>query len=284
MEIETVRAYRGKSQIHGKRNKALRIRQRRRNARIFILSVILCTLGGVFSVMRYRESVPVLSSEKIAVIKDSSKWQDIFSRQEDYPQTLLDDLERNPEMLDFVAGYPDAEAEVRGGITMLESMERCPLFIQWDERWGYVPYGSSNIGISGCGPTCLSMVIFSMSRDKGATPDMLAQRAMDEGYYVKDVGTAWSFMTDIVGAYGISVNQFGSLKEEAMADRMKDGDLLICAMGPGDFTDQGHFIVISGYSKDGFLVKDPFSYTNSNREWSYDILSSQIQQIWVYSS
>lgn len=234
--------------------------------------------------MRYRESVPVLSSEKIAVIKDSSKWQDIFSRQEDYPQTLLDDLERNPEMLDFVAGYPDAEAEVRGGITMLESMERCPLFIQWDERWGYVPYGSSNIGISGCGPTCLSMVIFSMSRDKGATPDMFAQRAMDEGYYVKDVGTAWSFMTDIVGDYGISVNQFGSLKEEAMADRMKDGDLLICAMGPGDFTDQGHFIVISGYSKDGFLVKDPFSYTNSNREWSYDILSSQIQQIWVYSS
>ena len=284
MEIETVRAYRGKSQIHGKRNKALRIRQRRRNARIFILSVILCTLGGVFSVMRYRESVPVLSSEKIAVIKNSSKWQDIFSRQEDYPQTLLDDLERNPEMLDFVAGYPDAEAEARGGITMLESMERCPLFIQWDERWGYVPYGSSNIGISGCGSTCLSMVIFSMSRDKGATPDMLAQRAMDEGYYVKDVGTAWSFMTDIVGDYGISVNQFGSLKEEAMADRTKDGDLLICAMGPGDFTDQGHFIVISGYSKEGFLVKDPFSYTNSNREWSYDILSRQIQQIWVYSS
>ncbi len=34
---------------------------------------------------------------------------------------------------------------------------------------------------------------------------------------------------------------------------------LICAMGPGDFTGNGHFIVVTGYDGEGFSIRDPNS-------------------------
>lgn len=102
------------------------------------------------------------------------------------------------------------------------------------------------MGISGCGPTCLSMVLYSLTGDKNLTPDMLAQRAMEDGYYVEGVGTSWLFMGDIAREYGITVNQFPSADLRQMEETVDNGGLIICAVGPGDFTDEGHFIVIRG--------------------------------------
>ena len=73
------------------------------------------------------------------------------------------------------------------------------------------------------------------------------------------------------------------LGEQEMADRLKDGNLIICAMGPGDFTNSGHFIVIYDYSRKKFSVNDPFSYTNSSKKWEYTTLISQCQQMQVYA-
>ena len=77
---------------------------------------------------------------------------------------------------------------------------------------------------------------------------------------------------------------YTTLGEQEMADRLKDGNLIICAMGPGDFTNSGHFIVIYDYSRKKFSVNDPFSYTNSSKKWEYTTLISQCQQIWVYAA
>ena len=84
--------------------------------------------------------------------------------------------------------------------------------------------------------------------------------------------------------YGVIASQFDMLGEQEMADRLKDGNLIICAMGPGDFTNSGHFIVIYDYSRKKFSVNDPFSYTNSSKKWEYTTLISQCQQIWVYAA
>ena len=85
-------------------------------------------------------------------------------------------------------------------------------------------------------------------------------------------------------AYGHGAKEIVSiLNETEMQARLDDGNLIICSMGPGDFTDQGHFIVIRGYSGSGFYVNDPFSRTNSKKVWKYETLSGQVQQIWVYA-
>ena len=67
----------------------------------------------------------------------------------EYPQSLIELLERNPETEDFVLGYPFHEAQAYD-LTGI-SREEVPLFLQWDSRWGYSRYGSDCIGITGCG-------------------------------------------------------------------------------------------------------------------------------------
>lgn len=261
----------------------LKKRKRRIRLKIFLIAAILCM--GVSGVSIYQSRTYAIPPYAESMeIRESAGWQKVFSEGDIYPESLRNALKKNSELLNFVLGYPYAGTEARGGIHFWERLEKCPLFLQWDARWGYVPYGTSVIGVSGCGPTCLSMVIYSLTRDRSATPDKLAARAMEEGYYVRDVGTAWSFMADIVSDYGISVSQFTCLEEAELKDRLDDGNLVICSMGPGAFTDQGHFIVIRDYSENGLLVNDPFSRMNSSKAWTYDTLSTQCRQMWVYSS
>ena len=184
----------------------------------------------------------------------------------------------------IVEGYNDVHKKSSEGLTFEERKKKVPLFIQWDKRWGYEPYGTSDIGISGCGPTCMAMVIYSLNRNTEATPLVLAQKSMNEGYYVEGIGTSWKFMREAALDYGVIASQFDMLGEQEMTDRLKDGNLIICAMGPGDFTNSGHFIVIYDYSRKKFSVNDPFSYTNSSKKWEYTTLISQCQQIWVYAA
>ena len=261
-------------------------KQQKKNKRkeiIWYSVFLIVILTGIFIISERDDSL-VLTETKRNQIINSNEWKEIFEHSEDYPPVLLEDLKRNPELLDFVKKYPVEQTAQEAGLTFREKLKKYPLFIQWDERWGYQPYGQSNIGISGCGPTCMAMVIYSLTRNSDALPDMLAQEAMTGGYYIMGTGTAWSFMNECASAYGVIASQFASLEQWELEDRLEDGNMIICAMGPGDFSAQGHFIVIYDYTSDGFCVNDPFSYTNSSKKWDYATLSSQWQQIWVYAA
>ena len=53
-------------------------------------------------------------------------------------------------------------------------------------------------------------------------------------------------------------------------------------MGPGDFTDGGHYIVLTGHSDAGFSICDPNSPKRSAQTWTYDRLKDQIRNIWAF--
>lgn len=179
-----------------------------------------------------------------------------------------------------MADYFTAEKTVQGGFTEDELKQDTPLFMQWDSRWGHVPYGDSNIGIAGCAPTCLSMVIFALTGNADATPDAIAAYSMENGHYVSGVGTAWSLITEAGKEYGVSISELG-LDEDAMKRQLDYGGELILSMRPGDFTTTGHFIVIYDYDENGFFVNDPYSRARSSRQWTYKTLKGQIKNIWV---
>lgn len=220
--------------------------------------------------------------EKLQVLaQDSSSIAAVYMDMASYPPELLKALTLNPEMLDFVMGWPDSDGSVTGGFNDAELQMTHPLLMQWDSRWGYYPYGESNIGLAGCGPVCLSMVIFSLTGNEDATPDKLADYSMKNGHYVAGVGTAWSLMTAAPTAYGVSSKALG-LDESAMKQQLDQGGMIICAMRPGDFTTTGHFIVIYGYDKDGFLVNDPNSRERSGKTWSFSTLKGQIKNLWGF--
>ena len=189
-------------------------------------------------------------------------------------------MANNPEMADFVSGYPDRN-RVTGGITASEREQEFPLFLQWDRRWGYESYGDSCIGLAGCGPTCLSMVLFYLTRDETYTPDKIAAYSVENGYYVEGTGTSWVLMEDVAKLYGIKVNSVSSTANNMRAV-LDNGGIIICAMGKGDFTISGHYVVIYGYDNEGFMVNDPNCVARSSRRWAFSEIENQIKSIWVY--
>lgn len=200
-----------------------------------------------------------------------------------YPDNMLEALANNPEMADFVSGYPEAEKGAAGGLTEQEKKQEYPLFLQWDPRWGYASYGDdSNIGLAGCGPVSLSMALYYLTKDDTLTPDKIASYSMEHGYYMSGTGTAWALMKEVPPLYGVKVNQPG-INEQIMKAELDKGNVIICAMRPGDFTAAGHFIVIYGYDKKGFKVNDPNCVARSRRSWSYEQIGNQIKNLWSFS-
>lgn len=210
----------------------------------------------------------------------SSLIEGIYQNHSRYPKELLAALANNPEMADFVSGYPD-QNEMTGGITASEKEQEFPLFLQWDKRWGYESYGDSCIGLAGCGPTCLSMVLFYLTRDEMYTPDKIAAYSVENGYYVEGTGTSWVLMEDVAKLYGIKVNSISSTANNMRAV-FDNGGIIICAMGKGDFTISGHYIVIYGYDNEGFMINDPNCVARSGRRWTFSEIETQIKSIWVY--
>lgn len=199
-----------------------------------------------------------------------------------YPESMLTALANNPEMADFVSGYLDENGRTVEGLTYLEREQEYPLFLQWDTRWGYLPYGDDSIiGLSGCGPTCMSMILYYLTDDEALTPDKLAAYAMSNNYYAEGIGTAWVFMEDVPLLYGIKVSE-PRVTERAIKAELDKGAVIICAMGEGDFTVSGHFIVIYGYDETGFKVNDPNCVARSRKRWAFNEIEQQIKKIWTY--
>lgn len=209
----------------------------------------------------------------------------IYENRNQYSETMLSAYLNNPEMEDFIVGYLDADLpqySAQEGLSAQEMQQEFPLLLQWDMRWGYVSYGGSIIGLSGCGPTCLSMVLVSLTGRTDLTPAEVAHFSESNGYYVEGSGTSWSLMTDGASSLGLSAREL-SLDESVMKNSLDAGKPIICSMGAGDFTTQGHFIVLYGYDGQGFFVNDPNCIARSNQTWSFEKLRGQIKNLWAYS-
>ena len=186
MRAEEQREYRER-----KRERQRRRKRRKRLQRLYSFVLLLCVaVLAVWGVRRwfageeaaYEISAPVVRTEEEVLAelqrmaKNSRDIRKILDRAEEYPPEMLAALANNPEMLEFVSGYPDQSgAESDPQLTAAERKEQYPLFLQWDQRWGYLPYGNSNIGMSGCGPTCLSMAVHALTGDDSVTPASMAQ-------------------------------------------------------------------------------------------------------------
>lgn len=196
----------------------------------------------------------------------------------DYPKSLVYLLERNPETEEFVLNYPlehDQPHEI--DLSEYEDSETMPLFLQWDRRWGYIPYGADMAALTACGPVCLSMVAFYLTGDPETSPDKMIAYAGDNGYYTPGKGTAWSFISEAGAHFGLRVR---SITVDQIMDALDAGRPVICVMGPGDFTQSGHFIVMAS-SEDGMIrVNDPNSIANSEKLWDLADIRDQIHACW----
>ena len=201
-----------------------------------------------------------------------------------YSVDLIELAKKNPETIDFVLEYLEKK-DIQHNIDLSDSYTygEIPYLLQWDERWGYQTYGDDMIGLSGCGPVCLSMVYIGLTGDTELHPKEMAAFSMRAGYYVEGTGTSWNLMTEGAVSIGLQAREI-SLNESVMMDELLAGRVMICSMRPGDFTTSGHFIVIYGYQDGNFQVYDPNRRKNSERGWSFQELEYQINNLWAYSA
>ena len=259
---------RGKSAAFGAagagRSAGVRRRQRVGGARrIRRMAAVLCSAGVLL----------------IAVLAVGGR-----SRPVEIPEALQVFAEKYPEAADFVNDYPahyrdrpskDVSGEVKKGVV--------PLFIQWDERWGYEDYGGNYFAVNGCGPTCLSMVVCGLTGETDANPYAVACYSEQQGYYTPGSGTSWSLMTQGAAHYGLDAERV-TLSADAIADTLARGRVIIASMKPGDFTYTGHFIVLTGLDRDGRVrVNDSNSRLNSAKSWDAQVLVDQMKAAWSYT-
>ena len=200
-----------------------------------------------------------------------------------YPLTesLLEFLEKNPEAKDFVMNYP-LKKDLKPNIDLSNHLnsQNVPLLIQWDERWGYMEYAGELMGLSGCGPTCLSMVCIHLLNDARYTPRYIAEFATENGYSVSGNGSAWTLISEGGRKLGLDVTEI-PLVERRIIQNLEIGNPIICVVGPGFFTTTGHYIVMTGYS-DGYVkINDPNSPNRSAQMWKLTEVMEQIRNLWV---
>lgn len=218
-------------------------------------------------------------SEKNNIQNNQSMLDDIMNSTQ-YPKQLKDLALKNEEALEFVYDYP-AEHVKEHTIDLTEeaSMDSVPLFVQWDKRWGYEKYSGNFFAASGCGPTTLSMVVVYLTHNREASPIAVAKYSKEAGYSVDGSGSSWTLISEGCRHYGVKAKTV-ALDESRMKAELDEGHPIVVNVGPGDFTDTGHFMVITGYDDEGFSINDPNSIEKSGKRWLFRNISSQIRAVW----
>lgn len=163
-------------------------------------------------------------------------------------------------------------------------------FNQGDEAWASQPYGSDSIGGYGCGPTAMSMAVASMT-DQESDPAQMAQWAAKHGYWARGNGSYLSIVQGCAKEFGLVAEPIAAYTTDAVQEALLSGNLLVALMGPGHFTNGGHFILLRGVTLSGsVLVADPNSEERSLMEWDPQLILDELSAstangapLWVLS-
>ena len=263
-----------------RRNRKQLYRRKRRRRRIklllcFLVLAIPTVTVGILIKNQFGDQIRL-----VGMGMTNEKVRQVMSRSEQYPDELLELLADNEETVDFVLDYPEkkdaAPAETVGDVVK----GQIPLLLQWDERWGYTEYAGELMGLSGCGPTCLSMACIYFFQDATYTPKYVAEFSEEHGYAVDGNGSAWTLIPQGGKELGLDVVEI-PLDENRIINNLEVGNLIICVVGPGDFTTSGHFLVLTGY-EDGYVkLNDPNSPMRTEQKWELTRVMEQIDNLWV---
>ena len=187
-----------------------------------------------------------------------------------------------PEAVPFVRTFPDAYPAESALGTDDPAEGEVPRLYQWDSRWGSTVYSSTTFALTGCCPTSLSMVYQGLTGKGDLSPYDMGRRAREGGYETAFDGTDSSFLVNEAASLGLSCEEVPADAGSVRA-ALESGAVLICNVDPGDFTDNGHFFVVTGIDEAGGLaINDPYSAERSKRTWDVEEVLGQTKALWAY--
>ena len=115
--------------------------------------------------------------------------------------------------------------------------------------------------------------------NRDMNPAWMASYAENNNYTLEG-GTNWTLMSD--GATGLGIDVTPITAEQDRIERNLDvGNLVMCLMGPGDFTTSAQYILIVGYSDEGYEIRDPGSSARTSIRWQFDTIAPQMEGCWI---
>ena len=86
-----------------------------------------------------------------------------------------------------------------------------------------------------------------LTGDAKFAPDKMVSFAQENGYYSPGNGSKWTLISEGAEQLGLSARELPLVKKK-MVDALKAGNPIILALGPGDFTASGHYIVLTAWA------------------------------------
>ena len=161
-----------------------------------------------------------------------------------------------------------------GDIRFSDGATQVVYYNQLDKRYASKPYGTDDIGTYGCGPTCMAMVVSSLTSET-VDPVEMACWAYENGYWCSRSGSYHSLIPGAAKAWGLPVQGCGKTEGQRIVDALSQGKLVVAIMLKGHFTSSGHFIVLRGVENGKILVADPANYTRSQQAWDLAIILNE---------
>lgn len=161
-------------------------------------------------------------------------------------------------------------------------LDNITYYCQWDSRWANYPYGNGTIRSSGCGITCMAMVVATLCNNN-VTPPIMADLSMTNNGYVSGQGSS---MPNVVAAasrlYGLSYQNIGISEIPAY---ISDKNALIiwgCHTGYFSSSSAGHVMIIRGVDSTGnFLLADPNRQENNTRSFTPEFIQGEAKGYYI---
>ena len=161
-----------------------------------------------------------------------------------------------------------------GDIRFSDGATQVVYYNQLDKRYASKPYGTDDIGTYGCGPTCMAMVVSSLTNET-VDPVEMARWAYENGYWCSRSGSYHSLIPGTAKEWRLPVQGCGKTEGQRIVDALSQGKLVVAIMLKGHFTSSGHFIVLRGVENGKILVADPANYTRSQQAWDLAIILNE---------
>lgn len=215
------------------------------------------------------------ASENVSGIFGTDVAPDVLSVIDDGGQRVpLDDLASaaTPEPLENTAASAGEYT-----LSLTSSIGTLTYYNQSDSRWANYLYGGTDpLAVYGCGPTVMAMLVNSFTENTCQPPDMAAWAAANH-YWSSGYGTKHEFILEGAAAFGLHAEPFRDLTAESVISELKSGHILVALMGPGHFSDSGHFIIITeDWSGNQVRVADPARLERTQAAWDVQLILDEL--------
>lgn len=209
-----------------------------------------------------------ITNELSPVLDRSEKLQQIAQNATSYPDDRIIELAVNePAAIDFVAQYPRANKDT-SGYTGTVTQGTYPALYDWDASWGNMDYGDLPLGVSGSGPTALSIAYMGLTGNSDQTPATIANLALQNSMATGDSGTSADFFTQDIGDLGLTCTGIDANKE-SITKYLAANTPILAEVKADTLTTTAHWILATSADKNtgAVTVFDPTSTSVSSHAW-----------------